>query len=147
VNERAVTPAVSKVFEIGLVVLYVSLVTATLYGGIVPDYRTATGDELAERSVATAAQRIQQAVPPNATVGSATTSFRVPETIRGTTYRFRIENRTLVLDHPDHGIEARGALVVPQTVESIAGNWSSRSPARVHVRQGTGGYNLSVTNR
>lgn len=132
--DRAVAPVVGKALEAAIVVLYISLLGATLYGGLVPEYRTAAGAEVGERVLSQSAQRVQQAVP--AATGRVDARMRVtlPRTIRGRAYTLRVENRTLVLDHPQDGVGGWARLALPETVASVAGEWSSREPAVVAVR-------------
>jgi hypothetical protein len=105
-----------------------------MYGGLVPDYRTAAGAEVGERVVAESAQRVQQAVPAHARAVEVRTSVSLPETIRGQAYSLRVENRTLVLDHPRDDIGSQARLALPETVSSVEGNWSSEASAVVSVR-------------
>ncbi len=138
-DSRAVAPVVGKALEAGLVVAYVSLLTSALFGGVVPDYRTAAGDAVADRTVAAAAQRVQQAVPPDATTARATVRASIPETIRGTAYGVVVRNRTLVVDHPHPAVAARARLALPAAVVSVDGRWQSTRPAVVTVRSVPGG--------
>lgn len=138
-DDRAVAPVVGKAMEAGLVVLYVGLVTSALFGGVVPGYRTAAGDAVAERTVAAAAQRIQQSVPPNATGVRVQVRVRVPETIRTRAYDVAVRNRTLVVDHPHPGVDAGARLALPEAVVSASGRWDSTEPAVVVVRSVPGG--------
>jgi len=133
-RDRGVSPVVGKALEASIVVLYVSLLGATLYGGLVPEYRTAAGAEIGERVLSQSAQRVQQAVPPTARAVDVRTGVSLPATIRGRGYVVRAENRTLVLDHPREGVGGRARLALPATVESVTGNWSSGEPAVVAVR-------------
>ncbi|WP_435180056.1 DUF7266 family protein [Halorussus sp. AFM4] len=133
-DERAVSPVVGKALEAGIVVLYVAFLSATLYGGVVPEYRTAAGAEVGERVLAQSAARIQQAVPAGAREVESRATVSLPRTLRGRAYAIRVVNRTLVLDHPRDGIDGQVALALPETVESVRGNWSSREPAVVVVR-------------
>jgi hypothetical protein len=133
-RDRGVSPVVGKALEASIVVLYVSLLGATLYGGLVPEYRTAAGAEVGERVLSQSAQRVQQAVPPTARAVGVRTGVSLPATIRGRGYAIRAENRTLVLDHPREGVGGRARLALPATVESVTGNWSSGEPAVVAVR-------------
>ncbi|MFC7081254.1 DUF7266 family protein [Halorussus caseinilyticus] len=126
--------------EASVVVLYVGVLTATLYGGVVPEYRTAAGAEVGERVLAQSAERVQQAVPTDARAVRVRAEVSLPRTLRGRAYAIRTENRTLVLDHPDERIDGRVTLALPETVDSVRGNWSSRDPAFVAVRSdGAGG--------
>lgn len=141
--DRAVSPVVGKALEAGLVVLFIGLVTATLFGSVVPGYRTTAGAEVGERTLATAAQRVQQAVPPNATAASATLAVDLPDTIRGTAYRVRVENRSLVLDHPHPAVGGRSRPALPPSVVSVSGEWASGERTVVRVETADGG--LAVT--
>ncbi|USZ69223.1 hypothetical protein NGM10_05645 [Halorussus salilacus] len=133
-EDRAVAPVVGKALEAGIVVLYISLLGAVLYGGLVPDYRTAAGAEVGERVLSQSAQRVQQAVPAATGRVAARTEVSLPATIRGRGYEVRVEGRTLVLDHPRDGVGGRTRLALPETVDSVEGEWSSRDPAFVAVR-------------
>jgi hypothetical protein len=139
-DDRALSPVVGKTLELGLVVLYLALVTTALYGGIVPDYRTAAGASVADRTLASGAERVETAVPPNATHVAVERRVPLPTTIRGEQYRITATNRsTLSLRHPNPAIGGRVRLVVPASVVSVAGTWQSGAPAAVTVsRNATG---------
>jgi hypothetical protein len=129
-----VAPATSKLLEVTLVMLYLGLVATALYGGVVPEYRSQAGEEVAERTLATASQRVQQAVPPEGRHVRSTARVDLPATIRGQHYRIRVVGRRLVLQHPSPSIEATTRLALPDGVTAVAGNWSSDAEARVVVR-------------
>ncbi len=131
--DRAVSPTVGKALELGVVVLYVSLLVTALYGGVVPTYRTAAGDELADRTLAAAADRIEAAVPSDATRVRRTVRLDAPETLRGAGYYLRVRNRTLALDHPDPAVGGRTRLALPDDAV-VSGNVSSRDDPAVRVR-------------
>lgn len=133
IDDRAVTPAVSKSLEATVVVLFIGLVTVTLYGGVVPGYRTTAGDEVADRTLAAAAHRVQAAVPPDAKEVSARVRVDIPKTIRGEGYRIRAEGRTLVLVHSHRGVGGRTRLTLPPGVVSVDGEWYSRRDRPVVV--------------
>lgn len=133
-RDRAVAPATSKLLEISLVLLYVGVVSTTLYAGAVPGYQSAAGGEVAERTVATASQRVQQAVPPNGTRVGATARVDLPDTIAGRVYTVQADGRRLVLDHPDPGVATSTRLALPGSVVDISGSWSSTAPSTVTVR-------------
>jgi hypothetical protein len=139
-DDRGLSPVVSKTLELGLVVLYLGLVTTALYGGVVPDYRTAAGQSVADRTLASGAERVEAAVPPNATHVAVERRVSLPTTIRGEQYRVEATNRTtLALRHPNPAIGGRVRLVVPDAVVSVSGEWRSGSPAAVTVsRNATG---------
>ncbi|WP_135830665.1 DUF7266 family protein [Halorussus halobius] len=133
-DERAVAPVVGKALEASIVVLYIALLSSALYGSIVPEYRTAAGAEVGERALAESAQRVQQAVPEDARAVAVRQQVSLPDTLRGRGYDVRAENRSLVLDHPEEGVGGRVRLALPETVETVSGNWSSYGPGFVVVR-------------
>ncbi len=127
-----------------MVVLYVALLSTTLYGGVVPEYRTAAGAEVGERALAESAQRVQQAVPADARRVAVRQQVTLPDTLGGSEYDIRVEDRSLVLDHPGEGIGGSVRLALPPTVESVSGEWSSREAAVVVVRTSSDGDGLAV---
>lgn len=135
------SPAVGKVLEAGLVVLYIGLVTTALVGGAVPGYRTTAGDAVAERTLATVVERIQQAVPPNRTAVRAVRVVDIPDTIAGAAYRIELgpSERSLRLVHPDPAIGGELGLALPHTVATVSGGWESGGESRLVVRSVSGG--------
>lgn len=133
-TDRAVTGAVGKLLELALVVLFVGLLSTALFGGVVPEYRSAAGAEVGERTLALGAQRVQQAVPPAVDAIHANATYRVdlPRTIHGESYRIRAEGRALVLDHPAPAVGGRVRLAVP-TGTTISGAWTSRGEPLIRV--------------
>lgn len=138
-TDRGLAPIVGKTLEIALVVLFLGLLTTTLYGGVVPDYRDAAGREVGDRTLALAAERIQQAVPSVGTSVSVTHRVDLPRTIRGRAYRVDAAGRELVLVHPSDAVEGRTALVLPDRVARVEGSWESREPAQIRVSSTTSG--------
>lgn len=138
-DDRAVSAVVEKTLELGLVTLYVTLVTTTLLAGTVPQAETETGDAIAERTVAAAAERIEQAIPPTATAVTVRERVSLPATIRGTAYDLRVDGERLVLVHPDPGIAAEATLTLPDRVASIAGRWESGGETVVAVDRSSAG--------
>ncbi|SIQ85855.1 hypothetical protein SAMN05421858_0622 [Haladaptatus litoreus] len=144
-DNRGVSPVIGKVLEAGLVVLYIGMITTTLYGGVVPEYRTAVGDEVSDRVLSKAAERIQQAVPANGTAVRGQMRVTLPRTIRGTAYEIHAENRTLTLVHSNEQVSEATHIAVPEHVGTIRGTWSSTEPAVIVVRSGeTEGAGLVV---
>lgn len=133
-GERAVSPVVEQTLAIGLVVLYVGLVAVTVYGGVLPDFRSAAGQRVADRSLATASQRIQQSIPPNATAVEGSTRVDLPATIRGDAYEIRADGSVLVLEHPNAGISSRSRLALPDHVTRVEGRWESGDRTVIVVR-------------
>jgi hypothetical protein len=138
-DDRAVVPAVGKALEASIVMLYIALVTTTLFGGVVPDYRVAAGQELADRTLSTAAHRVQGAVGPDVARSSARVRVDLPATIRSDGYRIRADGGDLVLDHPDGGIGSRTTLALPDHVVAVRGEWHSHERPVVVVEPARGG--------
>lgn len=132
-TDRGAIPAIGKVLEVGIVILYVGLVTTALFGGIVPEYRTSAANEVGDRTLASASQQIQQTVPPNANHVEAHAYVDLPDLIRGDAYEITAEDRNLALDHPHPEVDARTALALPEAVVEVSGTWSSTDPALVVV--------------
>lgn len=147
-DDRGLAPVVGKAFEAGIVVLYVALITATLYGSVVPDYRTTAGDAVADRALATAALGIERAIPDTAsTVGTGaaetaavetvavetTVAVALPATIRGEPYRVRATGERLVLVHPHPAIGGSVRLALPDRVHRVQGEWRSTEANSVYV--------------
>ena len=143
-DNRGVSPVVEKLLSLGLVVLFVALLTTTLFGGAVPKYQTAVGAELGERTLAQATARIEQAVAADATAVAATYRVDLPATIAGAAYEIRAENGELLLVHPDDGIGARSRPVLPPTVTTVTGSWESGAETVVRVDSTTAGLRVSL---
>jgi hypothetical protein len=128
-----VTPVVDKTLEVGVVVLFVGLLTTVLFAGVVPDYRTAAGSAVADRTLAAATERVQAAIPPEARSVAVRLRVDLPRTISGEAYTLRADGRALVLEHPTRGIGGRARLALPGSVARVQGAWNSREPAAVAV--------------
>lgn len=146
-DARGVTPAVSKALEAAIVVLFVAAMTTSLYGGMIPAYRTAVGAEVAERTVAEAALRVEAAVPPPAREVRVVHRVDLPAAIRGAGYSVHARDGALVLDHPDDRIDARTPLVLPERIARVTGRWDSGADTAVVVRGGVDGLEIRLTDR
>lgn len=146
-DRRGITPAVGKVLEVGLVVLFVGLAATLLLGGVVPDYRTAVGAEVGERVLATASAEVERAVPPTARDVEATREVSLPATIRDSGYALRTDGLWLALDHPHPEVNGRIRLSLPPSVSRVEGSWQSGARAVVSVRDGSGGLVVELENR
>lgn len=146
-DDRALTPAVGKALEVGLVVLFIGALTTALYGGAVPDYRDAVGGEVGDRAVVAAAERVENAVPPAATRVRSVHAVEIPRSIRGENYAIRAEERTLVLEHPSPAVGAETRLALPDRVETVGGEWRSSDDAVVLVSGGQDGLRVELTSR
>lgn len=136
---RAAAPAVGKALEAGIVVLFVALLTTTLYGGVVPNARTAAADEVGERTLQHAATNVEAAVPAHAGTGAAAGEVvaerrvSLPETIRDRGYRVTANETSLVLVHKHADVGSTTPLVLPDSVRAVRGNWTD-SGGVVRVR-------------
>lgn len=140
--DRAVSPIVGKAMEATIVVLYLGLVTAVLYGGAVPEYRATAGTEVADRTVAGAATDLQDAIPPATVDAEVRVRVSLPATIAGDAYHVRATSDRLVLEHPDPDVAGETALVLPERVAVVDGTWESGSENAVRVT--TAGDSLEV---
>lgn len=138
-DDRATSTVVGKALEAALVVLFIGLLASTLYGSVVPNYRTAAATEIGERVLAKSAQRIQQAVPANASTVEAHQQVELPRTIERRAYRIRANGTVLTLDHPDRAVSQSVRLALPDTVVRVEGTWTSREPASLDVQSVPGG--------
>jgi hypothetical protein len=144
-DERGVTPSVGKALEAGIVVLFVALVSTILLGGLVPDYRAATGAQLGDRVLATASQEVERAVPPAARAVDARRTVDLPSAIAGEGYEVTVDGRWLVLDHPDAAVSGRVRLVLPASVDRVEGGWESGAKTVVAVRGDESGLVVELT--
>jgi hypothetical protein len=138
---------VGKALEVGIVVLFVGVLTTALYGGVVPEYRDAVGDEVADRTVAAAAERVESAIPPRAQHARVVHRVDLPTSIRGAGYTISAVNRSLVLRHPSPAIDARTRLAVPDRVEAVTGRWASGEAAVVVVDGDADGLQVRLTDK
>jgi hypothetical protein len=145
-DERGVAPVTGKALEAAIVVLYIGLLTTALYGGVVPDYRTEAGQAVAERALAAATERVQQAIPPEARRVRVRHEVSLPDAVRGSAYEVRAEGRWLVLDHPHPEVGARARLALPSRVARVEGKWHSDDPTFVTVRDAEAGLVVRLTN-
>lgn len=143
-DNRALSTAVEKLLSMGLVLLYIGLVTTTLYGGTVPAYQSAVGAELGDRTLSEATARVEQAVPPDARTVSMSVRVSIPDTIDGTGYSITTDGDALVLDHPDPDIGGRTQPVLPDRVTTLDGTWQSGSPTVVTVSGNTGNVTMTL---
>lgn len=146
-GDRAAAPVVGKALEAAVLVVVIAVVTTALFGGVLPGYRTAAGAEVADRTLAGAADRIDRAVPDDDPwVVDRERRVALPDTIRGREYGVRAAGRVLVLDHPTPGIGGRERLVLPAGVRA-SGAWSSDAVAVVRVRGDRDGLRVRLVER
>jgi hypothetical protein len=124
VTARAVAPAVGKALEASIVVLFIALLTTGLYGGVVPNARSAAAEEVGERTLQHAAGSVEAAVP--AVGANATVEKRVelPATIRSRGYEISANGTSLLLTHDHPRVNGTTPLVLPDHVQDVRGNWT-----------------------
>ena len=133
-DRRGVTPAVAKSLEIGMVVLFVGLLTTVTLGSVVPDYQRSADTRVGDRVLAAASGEVEAAVPPAARSVTSRHSVDLPARIGGRGYELRVDGRELVLDHPDEAVSGRIRLVLPDRVDRVNGRWDSGAETVVVVR-------------
>lgn len=143
-GERATSPVVGKAMEATIVVLYVGLVTSTLYAGVVPEYRTEAGTEVAERTASSAALDVERSIPPETTRAEVGVDVDLPATIAGEEYRIYADGDRLVLEHPDPAVATEVPLVLPDRVVAVTGTWHSGDSTRVRVVTVEAGLEVSL---
>lgn len=132
--DRGLVPVVGKSLEALLVLLYVASLVTALHGGVVPDYRTAAAAEMSDRTLATTAGRIEASIPPPGSDIAVSRTVDLPDTIDNAVYRLRVEDRRLVLDHPDSTLSGRLRLALPPRVAAVEGSWRSDDPVDLRIR-------------
>ncbi|UPM43581.1 DUF7266 family protein [Halocatena salina] len=142
-DDRGLTPVVSEALLIGLVLLYIGLVTAVLYGNVIPEYQTTSGAEMGDRILATATEHVQRGVFPSYRL-DARISIDLPETINNRAYSIRTANRTLILEHPHPEIGGHARPAVSESIRSIDGSWRSHTPLSVRVVGNETGYRITI---
>lgn len=142
--DRAMSPVVSKAMEATIVVLYIGLVTTTLYGGVVPEYRTTAGSEVAERTVADVATDVERAIPPESTRAMVDVTVSTPSTIAGDDYLIRAGTDRLVLEHPDPAVSTSIPLVLSDRVVNVSGTWYGSGRMRIHAETVDDGLEVKI---
>lgn len=137
---------VGKVLEAAIVVLFIGTMTTALYGGVVPEYRAAAGQEVADRTLVAATSEIEGAVPPNARTVAAETRVTLPAAIRNANYRIVANGTTIRLDHPDEAIGGARDLALPEYVHRVEGAWRSGAETTVVVETEGEGVVVRLVN-
>ncbi|WP_435126950.1 DUF7266 family protein [Halobaculum sp. D14] len=147
-DRRAVTPAVAKTLELGVVLLFIGAVSASLVGGVAPEYRAAAGDEAAGRVVAAAATHVEAAVPVPVDASAVSVERRVdlPPTIAGAAYRVVADGGRLTLSHPNPGVAASTPLALPDRVV-VDGTWESGAETVVTVESSANRLRVRLVSR
>lgn len=144
-DKRAASTVVSKGLEIAIVLLYVGIMSAALYGSVVPEARETADDAVAERALAAAVEDIRAAVPSGGD-GTVRLTVDLPATIGGEPYTVVPQGRTLVLQHPHDAVDSRVALLLPDRVEAITGHWKSGEETVVEIEASDDGVDLRLVS-
>lgn len=132
-DTRGATPVVSKTLAIGIVLLYIGGMTTLLYGSVLPGYQTATGEELAGRTLAAAAGEIEQSVPEATGEINRTRELSLPDRIREERYRLELSGGRLRLKHPDWERAPETRLSVPPGTTVADSSWESGAKLAIRV--------------
>lgn len=132
-DERGMTPVVSKTLAIGIALLYVGGMSTLLFGGVVPAYQTAAGDELADRTLAAAAGGIERSVPEVDGRVERVRYVSLPDRIHGEHYRLELSGTRLTLVCPDRGMRTGTRLSLPPHITVEEGSWRSGDDLRIRV--------------
>lgn len=125
-DDRAASAVVGKVLAAGIAVLYVAGMTTLLFGGVVPEYRAASGGELGDRVLATAAGELERSIPAVEGEVHLRTERELPATIKDEEYELVLSGTTLELDHPEPKIGAKTEIALPPDVTVENATWTSR---------------------
>lgn len=132
-DTRALSSVVEKSFVAGIALLYVGGMMGLLLGSVVPGYQAATGEQLGERTLATATEHIEQAPPQTQGAVESTTTVTLPATIRGNRYELRLANETLTLESSGDGFEREIQLALPEHVTTTESTWNSGGDLLIRV--------------
>lgn len=132
-DERALSAVIAKTFAAAIAMLYVIGMTGLLYGSIVPGYEAATGEELSERVLATAAETVEQSPPDARGTVNATAAVDLPSTIDGESYELHLSAGELRLDHPSDQLDRSIRLSLPSNTTVETGTWQSGTDFQVRV--------------
>lgn len=132
-DNRAVAPVVGKTLAAGIALLYVAGMLIVLLNGQAPAYRTAAGEEVGERALATAADGVERALPGAEGHVQTRREVALPATIRDAGYTLRLRNGTLALEHPIEAVGAQASLSLPGNVTVADGRWESGETLVVRV--------------
>jgi hypothetical protein len=142
VDDRAAAPVVGKALEVGILVVFVGVVSAALFGSVVPTYQTAAGAEVGDRVLVAVTGQVDTVASTPDTVTERRVRVSMPRTIRGTAYVVRTTtvrgHAALELDHPHARIGGSIPLSVPGEVV-VTGRLRSTDEPTVVVSRAEGG--------
>lgn len=122
-DNRAVSPVVEKSLAVGLTLLFIAGMTSVLLSGVVPDYQTAAGGEMADRVLASAAGEIERAVPAVGGSVDVREEVALPATVRDSGYALELDGGTLRLDHPRDALDRSTTLSLPDSLSVETSRW------------------------
>ena len=132
-DRRGLSPVVEKSLVTGIALLYIGSMMGLLLGGVVPTYQTATGEQLSERTLATAANDVETASSGLVGNVSKTVTIDLPPTIDRSGYELRLSDETLTLDHTDDTYDRNTTVALGKNVTSAEGRWQSGGELVVKV--------------
>lgn len=122
-DRRALTPVVEKTLAAGIALLFVGGMMGLMLGGIVPGFEVSAGEELGERTLATAAGDIERTATGVDGDVNRTVTVTLPATIDGSTYELELEDRSLTLVHPEGAITESVPLGLPEGITVRDSRW------------------------
>lgn len=141
-DDRAAAPVVGKALEIAILVVFVGVVSAALFGSVVPTYRTAAGAEVADRTLVAVTGQVDTAAVVSDSVVERRVAVSMPRTIRGSAYVIRATNesgtQSLVLDHPHAEVAGSMLLSTPPDTAVTGRLQSTADPTIVVSRRENG---------
>lgn len=143
-DERGATPVVEKTLAAGIALLYVGGMMGVLLGGLVPGYESSAGEELGERTLATAAASVE--TTPTSVDGTVekTKTVSLPASIDDEGYRLVLADGTLTLDHPNDAFDRSMQLGLPADVTVAESTWESGGDLVIRYGGPTGNRTLSI---
>jgi hypothetical protein len=133
-DNRATSSVVGKLLGVGLVLLYLSGATTVLFGGVVPDAQRASGQELAERTVADVAAEVERAIEPVPGHVRGRIALEPPTTIHGSGYRIRLRDGAIALVHPNDAFSTVAPLELPSAISVVDSTVDSGARGALVVR-------------
>lgn len=143
-DARGVTPVVEKTLAAGIALLYVGGMMSLLLGGVIPGFEATAGEELSERTLATAAASVE-AVPSSVDGDiEKTRTVSLPASIDDAGYRLILADGTLTLEHPHDGFGRSMQLGLPADVTVVESTWESGGDLVIRYEGTTANRTLSI---
>ncbi|WP_330631335.1 DUF7266 family protein [Halocatena halophila] len=140
-KNRGLTSPVSEALAIIILLGVMGILSALLYGDIVPSAETTATIEESDRVLDRIARRVGD-TPHTMGQVRAKIILSIPETIQGDRYRIYGENRSVVLSHPSLAIDRQRSL--PHFVTSSTGSWHGNGPLVIHIAGNRDGIAIEI---